>query len=56
VRELLMHTDLSVNEISNRTGFMTLNRLENRFKKTFGKPMREYRNSKNSTPPAAVVD
>lgn len=56
VRELLMHTDLSVNEISIRTGFMTLNRLENRFKKTFGKTMGEYRNSKMRTPPAAIVD
>lgn len=56
VRELLLNSELSISEIANRTSYMTLNCLADRFKKMFGKTMGEYRNSKMRTPPAAITD
>lgn len=51
IRELLLHTDLTISEIAARTGFMTRNRLEDRFKRTFGKTMGEYRRAHTPTEP-----
>lgn len=47
VRELLVNTSLAINEIAVMTGFLSVNRLEDRFAKTYGMTMSGYRRSKH---------
>lgn len=47
VRELLVGTSKSISEIATETGFLSVNRLENRFIRAFGTTMRGYRRSKH---------
>ena len=48
VRELLVGTSMSVGEIAGKTGFLSVNRLENRFASVYGTTMRSYRRKKHS--------
>ena len=49
VRELLTSTSLGVSEIAAKTGFLSVNRLEQRFAQVYGTTMRGYRRQKSFT-------
>ena len=48
VRELLVGSSMSISEIADKTGFLSVNRLENRFFNVYGTTMRSYRRKKHA--------